>query len=234
MLDNYIKFFKVHERALIVFALLGVTLIGINKYFDRASKETDARLQAAQATLAAQKEADDKLATQNQAAQAQYQVLIGQVNAQNARLSGEILQLSQSLAARQKQDAALPLPELATRWETILSLPPSTITSTENGLNVSSDGARATVSSLESLPVLKQQLADETTVADNRARGVDSAQSLVVGLNQQVSGLNLQLVDSGKACDARVAAVKKSRWKWFKWGFVSGFLSGAYVGHKIP
>lgn len=233
MLDNYIKFFRVHERTILVLALLGVTLFSVNKYIDYESAKADARLQAANQTLAVQKEANDKLAVQNQQAQAQYQVLLGQINAQNARLSAEMLQLSQTLAARQKQDAALPMPELANRWENLLSLPTDSIISTVNGLQVSPDGARATVTSLESLPVLQKQLSDETQVADNRSKALDSSQAIVVGLQSQVSGLQLQFTDQTKQCDARVAVAKKSKWKYFKAGAVVGFVTGVLTGHYL-
>lgn len=233
MLDNYIKFFRVHERTILVLALLGVTLFSVNKYIDYESAKADARLQATNQTLAVQKEANDKLAVQNQQAQAQYQVLLGQINAQNARLSAEMLQLSQTLAARQKQDAALPMPELANRWENLLSLPTDSIISTVNGLQVSPDGARATVTSLESLPVLQKQLSDETQVADNRSKALDSSQAIVVGLQSQVSGLQLQFTDQTKQCDARVAVAKKSKWKYFKAGAVVGFVTGVLTGHYL-
>jgi len=233
VLDNYIKFFRVHERTILVLALLGVTLFSVNKYIDYESAKADARLQAANQTLAVQKEANDKLAVQNQQAQAQYQVLLGQINAQNARLSAEMLQLSQTLAARQKQDAALPMPELANRWENLLSLPTDSIISTVNGLQVSPDGARATVTSLESLPVLQKQLSDETQVADNRSKALDSSQAIVVGLQSQVSGLQLQFTDQTKQCDARVAVAKKSKWKYFKAGAVVGFVTGVLTGHYL-
>lgn len=231
MLDSYIKFAKAHEKILLIVLFFGVAGFLGNKYLDSSYNAAVARQKSAEQTLAAQKAADDKLAAQNQQAQQQYQVLLGQVTAQNQKLSAEISQLSLSLAARQKQDAALPLPDLAARWEALIGV--SGVTSTENGLQASPVASRATVTSLESLPVIKQQLADETTLASDKDEQISGLGGIVNGLNSEIAGLNLQLTDSGKACQAQVAVARKSRWRWFKFGFVTGFVSGVVAGHYL-
>lgn len=228
-----IQFLKSHERLILILVGLIVLVFLGNKFLNHQSDAADARAQAAQSVLEAQKKANDQTAVQVAQAQAQFQAVLGQTTAQNAKLTGEILQLSQALAARQKVDAALPLPDLALRWQSLINVP-SGITASAGGLNVNPSASVQTVQALESLPVLKQSLADETTVADNRAKALDSQTQVVVGLQSQVSGLSLQLTDADKACKTQVAAVKKSRWKWFKMGAVSGFVGGLIVGHKIP
>ncbi len=231
MLDNYIKLAKAHERLLIVLSLFGVFLFLGNKYLNASYDAAVAREKSAEQTLQAQKEQNDKLVAQNQQAAAQYQVLLGQVTADNKKLTAEMLQLSQTLAARQKQDAALPLPELASRWEFLIGT--SGISSTGNGLQASPDASRATVQNLESLPVIKQQLADETVLAGDKDKQITSLGGVVDGLNTEVAGLNSQLVDSSKACKAEIAVARKSRWKWFKFGFVTGFVGGLATGHYL-
>ena len=158
--------------------------------------------------------------------------MLGQLNAQNAKLTSEMLTLSQTLAARQKQDSTLTTTALAARHESLVGV--TGVNYTENGYLSSPVVELQTVELLESLPVLKQELSDETQVADNKDKQITSINTVVTGLNDQINGLNLQLTDSSKACDTRVAVARKSRWKWFKYGFITGFLSGAYVGHKIP
>jgi hypothetical protein len=231
MLDNYLKWFKAHEfLAIALIIVVPVALLGnkaLNKDYDAAV----AREKSAEQTLQTQKEQNDKLAIQNQQAQQQYQVLLGQVSADNKKLTAEMLQLSQTLAARQKQDAALPLPELASRWEFLIGT--SGISSTENGLQASPDAARATVSNLESLPVLKQQLADETTLAGDKDKQITSLGQVVGGQNTEIAGLNIQLSDASKACQAQVAVARKSKWRWFKFGFVTGFVTGVATGHYL-
>jgi hypothetical protein len=232
MADTSLTWIQKHERVVIcLFVIIPVLYLG-NRYFDGQSAAADARNQAAQQVLQAQKEANAQTAQQVQAAQAQYQVLVGQMNDQNARLTAQITTLSQALAARQKQDAALPLPDLALRQKALLNIS-SGVTATPTGLLVSPSASVQTVQALEQLPVLKQSLADETTLADNRAKVLDSSQALVLDLTKQVSGLNLQLTDSTNACKLQVAAVKKSRWKYFKMGAITGFVGGLFVGHKL-
>src|SRR5580692_646990 len=181
MLDNYLKWFKAHEfLAIALIIVVPVALLGnkaLNKDYDAAV----AREKSAEQTLQTQKEQNDKLAVQNQQAQQQYQIILGQVSADNKKLTAEMLQLSQTLAARQKQDAALPLPELASRWEFLIGT--SGISSTENGLQASPDAARATVSNLESLPAIKQQLADETTLSGDKDKQITSLGGVVNGQN---------------------------------------------------
>jgi hypothetical protein len=51
----------------------------------------------------------------------------------------------------------------------------------------------------------------------------------VTTLNAEVSGLRLEAVDQAKVCDARVKVetdkIHKARSRWFKIGFIAGFLS---------
>jgi hypothetical protein len=224
---------KTHERLLACVLIVALVLFLGNKWLNNSAAEADARAQAAQSVLEAQKKANDQTAAQVAQAQAQFQVLIGQVNSQNAKLTGEILQLSQALAARQKVDAALPLPDLALRQEALLGVSTG-IQAAPGGLLVSPSASVQTVQALEQLPVLKQSLADETTVADNRAKALDSQTQVVVGLQSQVSGLSLQIGDGQKVCDARLAAVKadarKGKRNWFLRGLAVG---GAAVGYAL-
>jgi len=231
MLDNYIKFAKAHEKLLLIVLFFGVAGFLGNKYLNASYDAAVAREKSAEQTLQVQKEANDKLAAQNQQAAAQYQVLLGQVTADNKKLTAEMFQLSQTLAARQKQDAALPLPELASRWEVLIGT--SGISSTENGLQASPDAARATVSNLESLPVIRQQLADETTLASDKDKQIASLGRVVNGQNTEIAGLNIQLTDASKACQAEVAVARKSKWRWFKFGVVTGFIGGLAAGHYL-
>ena len=232
MLDNYIKWFKAHEFILALAIIMAVIGFAGNKYLNLEATKADARNQAAQATLVAQQKANEALAQQNQQAQAQYQVLLGQLNAQNQRLTAEMLTLSQTLASQQKKDSALPAPELALRHEALLGVS-SGVASTENGFLVSPANELQTVQSLESLPVLQKQLSDETQIASGKDKQIASINTVVTGLNGQINGLNLQLTDSSKACDAKLADIKanarKSKRNWLLRGLAIGATVGAYL-----
>jgi len=226
------SFLTTHKHLIIcLFVIIPVLYLG-NRYFDGQSAAANARNQAAQQVLQAQKEANAQTATQVAAAQAQYQVLVGQLNDQNARLTAQITTLSQALTARQKQDAALALPDLALRQEALLNIS-SGITAAPTGLLVSPSASVQTVQALEQLPVLKQSVVDETALAANKDKQLDGQNDVVVELNKEVAGLNLHLVDAGKACQTQVAAVKKSRWRYFKAGAVAGFIAGFVTGHRL-
>lgn len=222
------KFLLAHERLLLGITLLGIILFLGNKYLTSEASKAEARAQAAQTTLESQKQANVALAQQNAVAQQQYTNLLNQVNQQNARLTSEVVQLGQSLAARQKQDASLPLPELATRWENLLGVSAG-IQATPDGLSVNQSVSVQTTQALEQLPVVKQQLSDETSVAGNQEKQLVAANGLVTDLNKQVSGLNLQVQEGSKACDARVAAVKAVQKKTRLHRFLEGVGVGAGV-----
>ena len=231
MLDNYIKFIRAHEVLLLIVLGLGATAFIFNKALDKSYDAAVAREKSAEQTLQAQKEQNDKLAAQNQQAAAQYAILLGQVTADNKKLTAEMLQLSQTLATRQKQDAALPLPELASRWEFLIGT--SGISSTGNGLLISPPAGIQTVQSLESLPVLKQQLMDQTALSSDKDKQISSLGGIIMGDNEQIAGLNIQLSDASKACKAEVAVAKKSKWKYFKAGAVVGYVAGLLTGKYL-
>jgi hypothetical protein len=89
---------------------------------------------------------------------------------------------------------------------------------------------------LESVPVLTANLADETKVAGNYQAELEKSDLLTADLNIQVTGLNTQLTAQTKACVAQVTAVKaegkKNSVKWFKRGFLVGFVAGLFGGHS--
>jgi hypothetical protein len=232
MADTNPTWLQKHEKLILGIALLCTVLYIGNRVINYEASRADARNQAAQATLDAQKKANDLLAQQNQQAQAQYQTLLGQLNAQNARLTSEVVQLGQSLAARQKQDAALPLPDLATRWENLLGVSAG-ITATLDGLSVNPSTSVQTVQQLEQLPMVKQQLSDETSIASNQEKQLSAANGLVTDLNKQVSGLQLQNQDGQKACQTQIAQIKaaarKGKRNWFLRGLAAGATITAYV-----
>jgi hypothetical protein len=113
------------------------------------------------------------------------------------------------------------------------------VTTASNGYAVTDDAALATVDQLEQVPVLTQNLKDETTTAANLQKDVDDANTLISTGKVTVAGLQLQLQDQDKACSTQVTALqgqlKKqklqgivSRAKWFLAGFATGFITGVF------
>ena len=67
----------------------------------------------------------------------------------------------------------------------------------------------------------------------DKDKQIASLGQVVSGQNTEIAGLNIQLTDASKACQAQVAVARKSRWKWFKAGAVVGFIGGLATGHYL-
>jgi Tfp pilus assembly protein PilV len=223
-----------HERLVLVFmVLLFAGFLG-NRYinYDAAKKDT-------QATIAAQLATEAKASAQ-QAAQtaaqtaAQYQAMVDMLQKQNATLAQAITQRDAILGKQQTEDRAMPPSELVKRWQVLV--PNTTPVATPTGVTLTTPDAQSTVATLESVPVLTKNLANETEIAANIQKELDKSNSLTGALNTQVTSLNGEIVANDKACKTEIAAVKaegkKNSIKWFKRGFLVGFVSGLWVGHS--
>lgn len=209
-LSNYVK---THERLLIV--MFGIILVWFvaGKIQDVIGAHDQANLAAEKATLSAQIDKNQALSALVADQAAAYKLLADKVSAQNAALVA-------ALAARQKADAALPLPELAVRWQQLV--PEAQPTASQAGLTLNDAGSHATVAALEQVPVLTQQLTNANSLLLTSRGQIDT-------LNERVSGLILQQTDSDKVCAAQIKVVKdaarKSKRKWFVAGLVAGLAT---------
>ena len=203
---------KLHER-LIGLVLAAAVIWGVSgKIESVVAKHDKSQETQAQIVANAQQSKDAALATQAAQQAEQYKELSDKVAAQNDALVT-------ALVKQQHTDASLPPSDLIARWNTLVPQAGATVTST--GVALPEAGAVATVQQLESVPVLTQQLANTNSL-------LGASQKQVVTLDQEVSGLNLQLVDNQKVCTAQIAVVKadaaKSKRRWFLIGVVAGFL----------
>lgn len=131
-----------------------------------------------------------------------------------------IVKKKQAVIVQQKIDAALPLPELSSRWETLLVLAPGSITPQPNGtIAISSDAAHSTVNELEKVP----QLVDENV---RLAADLQSCTDIVSKKDEAITGKQTEIdaISKARAQDAVVAKDKERHafWRGFKWGFVTG------------
>ena len=83
------------------------------------------------------------------------------------------------------------------------------------------------------MPVLQANLKDETTIAQNTQTSLDNANSIISQVDGVITDLNaVHAADSAK-CTADLnqvkADAKKNNFKWFKRGFIVGFLGGLYA-----
>lgn len=226
-----------HERLVIVLIVLIAGLWATRWTLDYKAKKADQQYATAAQQLADQRQKDAAIEGQVSQLKAGYDAVVAQLSAENAQLAAAQRDRVVVLQQQQAADKTMPLPELGNRWAELAGFGSSDITASTNGLSVTDTAARATVTTLEQVPVLTQNLKDETTVAHNAQTQLTQANGLIAGLNDQVGSLKVTIADDDKACTAKVNDVKaqanKSKVKWFKIGFVSGFLSGVFAGHHI-
>jgi multidrug efflux pump subunit AcrA (membrane-fusion protein) len=225
-----------HERLfLALMVTLAIVFLG-NKWLSKVAANDQAKAIAAQQVLTQQQATDRQLAIQVQQSTAQYQALITTLSQENAQLASAIQNRTVVLQQQQATDKTLTLPALGNRWSDLAQLQPGDLTATDSGITVTPQAARSTVVQLEQVPVLTQNLKDETAVANNRQTELTKANDLIGGLNQQVTGLNLTLTDKDKACKTEITSVKatsrKGKMQWFLRGLaVGGGIVTALVLH---
>lgn len=217
-----------HERLIIVIVLAIGMVWGYGKYADIRAHDADEAFQ--QAKLASDSQAKVVAA---QAAQVQQDAVIlkelqDKLEAQNAQLAQANVTLANALANQKKTDATLPLPQLAQRWDALV--PDANPVATPNGaVQLTAAGAVATVQALEEVPALKDELKNETQLKLNGDLIIGQQKTSIDNLTTQVTGLQTLDTDHQTQCKADIAVVKaqarKSKIRWFKIGFVAGFIS---------
>ena len=238
MLSSYITFFKAHERLIVIVLALGFGTHLYSKYLDNQATKKDAQLVVLTQTLDQAKAQAATAALQTDSAAAAYQKALDTVQAENLAL---LAANARSQAVLNKQQTAdrttLALPEVVTRWSQLVPLKPNDLAQTAAGTVVSESGVRQTVATLESVPVLTSQLADETKIAANDTSLLAQQTTVTTALQTQVGALNVELADSAKQCTAQVAVEKVKTKKAFmhglKLGALGGFIGGLFLGHAI-
>jgi hypothetical protein len=210
--------------------IIAATVWGTQKYFDHVAADDKLKASVAQQTLTQQTTVNQQLAETAKQALAQSQQIAAQVAVQNAQLLGAIATRNQQTVNQQQVDAALPPPELAARWVTLVpGTTDADIKPTDAGYYVSPQAAVQTTETLEKVPTLTQNVVDLTTQAANKDREITSDLSVIATQTGQVAGLQEQIKDGNVLCKAEVASVKaaarKSRLKWLGAGYVLGWVS---------
>lgn len=164
------------------------------------------------------------LAAQLATMQKQYDTTIRQLQA-------DLVKSQTDLAAREAQDAVLPLPELASHWADLVVAPASSVVSNPNGtVTVTGDVAHTTVSELEKVPALTEQLLD----TQNELQGctkLSTEKDAVIA--QGTKDLTDEKASHAQDVKTLTAKARKSWLSGFKWGAVAGFVGGIFIGHKI-
>jgi hypothetical protein len=226
-----------HERIMIVALVLMVgTFLG-NKWLNYEGAQKDAKVEALTLVVNQDKQTVANLALQAAQAQATYQTTLDAITKENSLLAQANAQELASLAQRQVVDKTLPLPAVAQRIEVLVPGAQGGIAATTAGVVMNDTASHSVLTTLEEVPVLNDELKNETQIAQNNANLVSQGQIVNNDLTKQVGALNNELSDAGKQCKAEVAAekvkTKKAFIKGLKYGFMAGFAAGAYILHAL-
>lgn len=203
---------------LVLISLLFVSLVGSVYLFD--SRRVDKADYAAQ--LAQQHEA--QVVAANTTFQQQTQARIAELTATVAQLQSKQQVRNSQLATQQKTDESLAPTDLADRWEKLV--PDSKVLPTPSGYILDSASGLETIQSLEQLPVLTANLADETQIANSFQSEYKLEQSAHISDNETCK---VQLATDATVLKSVKADARKSKWKWFIAGVVTGFIGRSAI-----
>jgi hypothetical protein len=202
----------------VLIACLFVSLVGSVYLFD--SRRADRADYAAQ--LAQQHEA--QVVAANTTFQQQTQARIAELTATVAQLqAGQQVRVVQ-LATQQKTDATMAPTDLADRWEKLV--PDSKVLPTPSGYMLDPSSGLKTVQSLEQVPILTANLADEVKIANSFQSEYKLEQAAHTSDNDTCK---VQLATDATTLKAVKADARKSKWKWFIAGVVTGFIGRSAI-----
>lgn len=224
-----------HKHLAIVLVAAVVLLFIGSKWIDH--EETVAHLQAdtAHQALAVQESKNQELQALVTTQQQKYETLLSQVTAQNTSLLQALASRQVVLQKQQSVNNTSTLPELSKRWADLLKVNPDDFSTNNGKVTITDTVARSTVNSLEEVPVLKSNIEDQKKLTDNANTLLTGLQNVNTSLKDQVTGLNLQIVDQTKVCTAEKkvleAQVKKAKRNTF---LVTLIAIGSFALKYIP
>jgi|SRR5581483_2338361 len=220
-----------HERLFLGIAALFVVLWLGNAWINHVAADKKEQANNDQKTLQVQADANSTLQKIIDQQKQQFDALVKVLDAQNSQLLSSINSRNTETKKQQSVDATLNLTETASRMQHLVpGLLPRDVQIMNDSLSLSLAGARGIVSQLEFVPVLQANLEDGKKILANKDEQINGLENVRDKFQQQVEGLNQQITDANKACTSQVAAIKadarKGKVKWFKIGFVTGYVSG--------
>ena len=223
------QYIKHHEKLIVIVLFCAVGVFAWQKAAGLIERHDQRVVDLAHATLASQVDTVKAQASTNAAAAQQYQQLATQLAQSNAALTAVIATRNATTVKQQAIDKQLPPDQLVARWEALTNTPKGLLVPTPTGVNATTAAAQETVAQLERIPQLDGNLADTNGLLENEQKQFGSLAGLNVGLNKQIDGLNIELVDQAKACtddkNLLIAKARKSKLKWFGAGFVAGIAT---------
>lgn len=218
---------KAHETLLITVFVLGVIVFLGHQWIDsHYSSAVKISTQAAQ-VLATQTQVNQSLQQKLDAQEKATQVLTQQITQQNTVLTQQVAAAQTKLAQQQAADAKLSNQQLVDRLNTLTG---QQIQANQNGgADLNQQQTTVVTQQVESVPVLKQQLQDETALAGNKDQQISSLNSLIGNGTIELQGLNKEITDQKNSCNAEIKTLKaknlKSKLKWAAGGFIAGVVA---------
>jgi hypothetical protein len=207
----------------IVFAL-GLTYVIESKVADRADqKYQDLK------TLSDQKDsANAQFQKQITDQMAQLAMQNTQLQAANTQQNAFVSSLIGQLKANKAKDATLPPTDLATRIQSLA--PGGNITVVVDGYHLDQAEAVSIAQGLEEPPILNQQIADKDVIIKNDELIISNDVKSLDGEKQShgsdVAALKADLATANQEIIKVKADARKSKFKWFIAGVVTGFTLG--------
>lgn len=235
VIQSDLSWLQKHERLILIFLTLLLFAFLGNKWMDVTAAKKEAQFEAVSNQVNLDKQVVAELAAQSQADTKKYQEMVDQLQKQNIALLSTIQSDNIALKQRQVADQALPLPDLAKRWETLVNK--EGIMATPTGVNVTPEVSQVTVSQLEEVPILHDQLNKGAQLVENDEALLNQSQAVNLDLTKELKSDTLLLVDKDKQCQAEIAALKasdrKSKRNWFLRGMVTSGIIVTYIALHI-
>ena len=221
---------------LLTFAILGVLIVGgIYGVEALIAKHDAANASKYEAILAAQVAQTTVLQQQLKTDEANWQLVMAQLLAQNAQLSQTIAQRNVQNVQKQKEDASLTAQAAAQKLAQQTNAGPKDVVAGPNDdITITLPIARSIVGSLDLLPILQANLLDTQRQLSNETELFNNSQANVAEQAKLIESQKVQMVDQAKAYTAEITLVKaqarKSKLKWFGIGVIVGMIGGHIAG----
>lgn len=236
MLDTYLKWFVAHERTIIIALVLSFAFFGTNKYINYAAHKADVEASVSAKDAATQKALVDQM-TQTMA---QHDAAAEQ---ERAAKDQEIATLVQTIVARdaatQKKVVEVTAPKTPPQAVADLNAAypalPTPLVATDSGANVPTlDLQQFTATKILS-DACSADLTDTKEQLTDSQANTASALTQVTDRDNLIAGMKVEDVKTAKAFSDEkaklVADARKSKWRWFWTGVVTGFLGREAIKH---
>jgi len=217
-----------HERFILIISAVVAIVFLSHFLIDKHYETTKIEATAAQTVLKTQEETNKNLLASYADLQKQMAAQQAQFQAQNQQLAAQTAAAYKAAAQQAVLDQQLNNNQLASRLDSLTGQ--SGIQASTNGVDLTHQQAANTTATLEQIPALKQQVADDQNIKSNQEKQIGGLTTEVASCNLAIGGLKTQLTDQDNACKTEVKTLKaknlKQKIKIAFWSYVAGLITG--------